>query len=74
MDAKYAVKALGKGHGPHVLQNVDNPEDIIELCSCGGTRDPRGYCDGAHKQKVKLGCSCLYCQKIEDRVKTVDTS
>lgn len=70
-DKKYVIKRLGNGHMSHMLENANDPTDQVFLCSCGGTRDPRGYCDGTHKEKVQKGCTCQYCQRIEDRTQKV---
>ncbi len=67
MDKKYIFAVHGMGHSPHVLVNADNPSDKIALCSCGGTSNPDGFCDGTHHKKEALGCCCWYCKKQADR-------
>jgi CDGSH-type Zn-finger protein len=69
MDKKYKIVRQGTGHISHMLENVDDPTDKIFLCSCGGTKDPMGYCDGTHKTKLIGGCQCAYCLPIDERVK-----
>ncbi|MBN1463826.1 MAG: hypothetical protein JW922_09175 [Paludibacteraceae bacterium] len=68
MSSKYTLITPGTGYSPHVLENPDDPKDKIFLCSCGGTSNPRGYCDGTHTKK-STACECLYCLPQEKRIK-----
>lgn len=68
MPKRYVIKTPGTGHSPHILENADDPEDVIALCSCGGTSDPHGFCDGTHAKKKASGCSCWYCKTQEERI------
>jgi hypothetical protein len=65
---KYYFVSGGDGFGPHSLQNVDDPKDVLYLCACGGTQDPNGICDNTHEKKPKNGCCCWYCKPRADRV------
>ncbi|OGI29237.1 MAG: hypothetical protein A2288_03035 [Candidatus Moranbacteria bacterium RIFOXYA12_FULL_44_15] len=65
---KYARKDNGTGHMPHNLVNAEDPSDVLSLCSCGGTRDPEGFCDGTHNKKKGLGCPCWFCREKDDRM------
>lgn len=58
---------MGNGHRSHILENVDDPNDKLYLCSCGGTGDVNGFCDGTHNKKNELGCHCRYCLLTEER-------
>lgn len=65
---KYLLEEPGTGHSPHVLQNADDAKEKVYLCSCGGTANPHGFCDGTHKKKLSSACHCLYCQSREERL------
>jgi CDGSH-type Zn-finger protein len=58
----YIRTQKGTGHQPHILQNPTDPKDQQFLCSCGGTKNPDGFCDGTHNKKKELGCTCPYCR------------
>jgi CDGSH-type Zn-finger protein len=68
MENNYKVLKTGDGSSPHILENVDNPTDKVFLCSCGGTSDVNGHCDGTHRKKSNSGCSCHFCKPKEERV------
>ncbi|MDC0449068.1 hypothetical protein OAL67_00470 [bacterium] len=64
----YNLVKPGAGHAPHILENESDASDKIFLCSCGGTKNPNGHCDGSHAKKGKDGCTCYFCKKQEDRI------
>lgn len=63
MTKKYILKKSGDGHSPHVLENADDTTDAMYLCSCGGTSDPTGCCDGTHNKKKDANCNCQFCKE-----------
>ncbi|PIS22002.1 hypothetical protein COT50_04430 [candidate division WWE3 bacterium CG08_land_8_20_14_0_20_41_10] len=69
MEKSYKIKKMGTGFSPHllVLENTQDANDAVALCSCGGTKNLNGFCDGTHLQKAGNGCSCQFCKKPEDR-------
>lgn len=67
---KYKVVKSGTGYTPHILQNPDDPSDNLALCSCGGTHNADGTCDGTHNKKSNTTCGCNYCKTQEERVNT----
>jgi CDGSH-type Zn-finger protein len=67
MEKRYKIKKMGTGFGPHLLENAQDPSDVVALCSCGGTKNLSGFCDGTHLKKAGNGCSCDFCKKPEDR-------
>lgn len=62
MSDTYIIKQRGNGFVPHILENIQTGKKI-ELCSCGGTHNTDGICDGTYKQKKTLGCGCEYCME-----------
>ena len=68
MKRKYIIQNTGDGHSPHVLEDPENPTLKVFLCSCGGTSNPNGYCDGTHAKKVRNGCDCHYCKTQAERI------
>lgn len=66
-DKKYKIIKPGSGKFPHTLQNVEDPKDELHLCSCGGTKNPEGHCDGSHKKKGLDGCKCYFCKDLDQR-------
>lgn len=69
MNKKYTIKTPGTGYTPHILVNTDDQNDVIALCSCGGTKRMDGCCDGTHKTKVSGNCTCWFCKTQQERVK-----
>jgi hypothetical protein len=70
---KFYFMSEGDGFGPHVFRNVDDPKDVINVCSCGGTSDPGGRCDQNCQQKIPIGCCCWYCKpRVHRAFKPVD--
>ena len=67
MDKKYIIKTSGTGYAPHILVNSENPNDIVALCSCGGTKRADGHCDGTHKIKLSENCNCWFCKTQQNR-------
>lgn len=65
----YTIRTHGTGHAPHILENPDDPADMIAICSCGGTHNAEGYCDGTHREKARLACPCNYCKPLDQRIK-----
>jgi len=65
---KYVRGENGTGYAPHNLPNAEDASDVLSLCSCGGTKDPEGFCDGTHMKKKGLGCPCWFCREQKDRV------
>lgn len=66
---QYIWKQVGTGHTPHMFENAGDPNDKIWPCSCGGSHNPDGTCDGSHGKKQSVNCNCPYCQSQEERVK-----
>ena len=66
---KYKVIKASTGNSPHILENVEDTNDKVFLCSCGGTKNKDGHCDGSHKKKGQDGCQCYYCKDVESRAK-----
>lgn len=65
-EKRYVMSESGTGHAPHSLLAEDGSE--LSLCSCGGTKDANGLCDGTHVKKKGLGCPCWFCREKENRV------
>jgi len=64
----YIIKKQGNTFSPHILENIITGKKKF-LCSCGGTHNTDGTCDGTHNQKKDLGCHCEYCkQKVEKNI------
>lgn len=67
-EKKYKIINPGTGHSPHILENVDDSNDKVYLCSCGGTKNRNFRCDGTHAKKKERGCQCEYCKTLEQKV------
>lgn len=68
---KYQVKVSGTGYSPHILQNAEDQNDSLSLCSCGGTKNEDGTCDGTHKMKPGNNCQCAFCLPQAQRAKMI---
>lgn len=50
MTDEFIVKKRGDTFSPHILENTKTGKKIF-LCSCGGTNNQDGSCDGTHNKK-----------------------